>query len=330
MSHFTTIPECRKILDALVVNTPLIQKCNVLATPKSSEHTITGTAFDHMARWYLTRRYPDTVKYLPLAIVERSAKRYTDQYNQAKNQLENPTNHDIVYQFSNINKPIEELKLSAERVSLLVKTVQREYKKYLGTGEMTHMSADAILKTMVSPLEQWMHKPRAPAIESDMLNMYSIMKNSPQLDTELKTAKSIQLGTKIELCSYRAYPDIIADDLVIDIKAAQTTTFKLDYKRQLLVHCAMLNTYHKHQPIQRVGIYFARHGQLVTTHVPTANWPTVVDGLSSAADKSLGRKHKIQTSTLDRHVESNTRVGILSYLKRLVCRRAVAHNTVAQ
>jgi hypothetical protein len=92
----------------------------------------------------------------------------------------------------------------------------------------------------------------------------------PHLTAPLPAEPDVRGGVPVR--RLWADADLVLDDLLIDIKTVKEASFDREVFNQLIGYYALhlIGGFRKggrHRKIKRLGVYFARHGQLVTVDV---------------------------------------------------------------
>lgn len=228
------------------------QQCNW----NTSNYTLVGTAVDYLVRFWL-RRHTDTcytrrwIAYRGAAIASQQYPEYADDIEAT---LADAHNHvDEYLETGTLTRPLIESAFDLARLDAV----------YRNGAEPTTLGSyndDDIV---------------------DCIELLAILDDSGALDGETVILNP-EFGAASDLVG-AADGDVILDNTLVDIKTTGRATFKVGYWRQLvgyLVLCDIHSTLQSEgvydelgyedatdiemPPIERFGVYFARHGELST------------------------------------------------------------------
>lgn len=250
--------EIRTKIEEFFPKPPLNLYGELLAPPLTKNYGGVGTAFDYLLRFYLKRKNRNAVADR-LGAVKAF---YTIQHHAKDNARQ------FYFKGNNIDSQqfIEEIKT-------LIKMAQNDINKYLASGYFT----DELLKTFLlfSQLEAIYRKhyydPKIGLYNPDDI---TDLKQLAQFidDKNFVVKENIFLspgfgeGTKLV---GGADVDLIIDDAIIEIKTTKHLKLDIDHYHQLICYYTLYLiggiTNDKHdQKIEKIGIYFSRHGKLWT------------------------------------------------------------------
>lgn len=239
-------------------------KSELKAPPLTKNYGIVGTAFDYLMRFYLQYNNKDK-------IIQRSgwvadhAYRSLTKYLSSKEQLEIRTGflHDRVFKIPHLIELIESQ----------YKEAKDNYDKFISDGQLT----DKIISSTIflAKLDLYV---RTKIVDSnfdnhdsaDIKDIHSIIS---LVDKELFIAKKNCYLNPVfgegSMVVGGADADLIIDNTLIDIKVTKHLKLEREYLNQVLGYYILsliggVNNNHLDKPIENIGIYFARHGELLT------------------------------------------------------------------
>lgn len=257
LTQVIKIKEIKEFLDENFIFPKVKVQAELLAPPLTKNYALVGTAFDYLVRFYVQRVNKSTClegKWICEESIEY-----------LKEILEN---------FANEFSPEDYLRFLNRAVDAFQRTKELR-QVYLETGVFSDELIEASL--LIAKLD--------PIVRAGPTVISSIIKNFDSVDPEdvldLKNLVSLlkpEFFTKKEICLLNptfgegsvlvggADADLIIDDLIIDIKTVKKAEFKREYFRQLLGYY-LLSHIGLDIKINKLGIYFSRHGYLLTIDV---------------------------------------------------------------
>lgn len=249
-------PAVRKLFRDTFPFKPFDVGADLAAPPVTRRYAAIGTAFDYLARWWLRRRFPDAVErpWVAESCVE-------------------------------CLESVPGAAGAAAAGRRLVGRAREEYGSYLDTGEATDGMFRAAFGLV--GLDSFIRSGRADGIGSepgagdiaDLRQLWDLLESGDLGGAWEPVALNPTFGRATDLVG-GADADIIADDMIIDIKTTKSGRFTADYYHQLVGYWAlsrmggvdglnftMIDGLRSH-PIGRLGVYFSRHGALRHMSVP--------------------------------------------------------------
>ena len=219
-------------------NSPMAAK-----PPTDENRPNVGTAFDYLARFWLKRQHPDAETY-PW----------------------NAVNGAVMLEQRAASDPRYAGLAQAARESLASATA--EYVDYIRTGNPTDglMCAALDLAELDVVCRAWVTvgigAERRIGDVADLHNLWKVMERGDlgclhapiRLNPDFGIASTLVRG---------ADADIVADDVLVDIKTGRKPTFTLKHFRQLAGYAA-LQRLAERPDFREVGVYLARYGKLLT------------------------------------------------------------------
>lgn len=265
------------------------------APPLTKNYKGVGTAFDYLARWHLEHRYSDKIAPREEWIADAGVELARNTYRlKAGNEPDFNQTDTISGAGVPPDTPVHVLERAWRDASRILDGAKSGYRQYLETGiadaqtaaaALSLVDLDAIFRT--GDLTYFLRtkggtKPDAHDI-TDVLNLHGALTESSTLHQELGRANSISLNPDFDKTGQLvggADADIIADDMLIDIKTTKFPKFERKYWEQLCGYCALASL--QGMSIRRVAIYFSRFGVLEIVRLPDADWPSIGKQLQTA------------------------------------------------
>ena len=245
LTSFIKIKEVRiKFRETFIIPEFILEK-PIAAEPLTNNYMLVGTAFDYLLRFYLKRLNPNAITstwVAELAVKQMSeATEWTSTYVKAR---------------------------------AIVQRARRLYNDYLRNGEMTKDIMKSVL--LLAQLDRVFREGRLGANfgiidkqdAADLENLIKIV-NSNDFTARNICLLNPTFGKASELVG-GADADLLIDDTLIDIKTTKYLRFDRAMLNQLLGYYVLYkiggigSTDHK---INRLGIYYSRHGELHTFSV---------------------------------------------------------------
>ena len=242
-------------------------KTEIRAQPLTKNWGIVGTAFDYLMRFYLQHHNKDTFIQRDRWVADHAYKSLTKQFSTTKQtEIRTGFYRDKVFKTKNLLKIINDQ----------YEQTKNNYSKFITSGQLT----DELVSNTIflAKLDAYV---RAGIIDQnfdnhnsdDIKDIHSIIS---LVDRKNFTAK--------EKCYFNptfgegsmlvggADADLIIDNTLIDIKATKHLKLERDHLNQVLGYYVLsliggVNNKPKDRPIENLGIYFARHGELWTIPV---------------------------------------------------------------
>jgi hypothetical protein len=239
-------------------------KTEIKAQPLTTNWGIVGTAFDYLMRFYLQHHNKDTFIQRDTWVADHSYKSLTTQFSTTKQtEIRTGFHRDKVFKTKDLLKIINHQ----------YDQTKNNYSKFIASGQLTDelvsntiflAKLDAYFRAGIIDQNFDYHNP------DDIKDIHSIIS---LVDKKNFTAK--------EKCYFNptfgkgsmlvggADADLIIDNTLIDIKATKHLKLERDHLNQVLGYYVLsliggVNNNPKDRPIENVGIYFARHGELWT------------------------------------------------------------------
>lgn len=234
------------------------EKPPLIAQPLTKNCGVVGTAFDYLARFELERHFPSafTGEWVAESVVNRLTR------GKGKNNSGPPRLY--------AGKLIDSKEFS-EIILQEILTAKESYRKFLDDGFLSdELVKKAILMAQLDVIfRAGYHDPKfgifSPMDVDDLKSLMSIFDHSKFAFQDRLIlnptfgAGSIMVGG--------ADADIIVDDMLIEIKVTKKYSLQRSYLNQLIGYCLLariggINGNKSLSPIHRIGIYYARHGEL--------------------------------------------------------------------
>lgn len=230
----------------------------LLAPPRTKNHDGIGRAFDYLLRFYLEHKYPKVVTKSWIAekvfaLIESQPER---------------TNSTIYFE----GKALK-VKDFRDKVGQQLDEARKNHKNFLKTGKFTdNLFHFALLLSQLDVIFRANYfDPKLGIYDSeDIKDLKALTKliNDKNFVAKKESYLNPTFGEGSMLVG-GADADLILDDLLIDIKTIKHLTLEREYFNQLIGYYVLsliggVSTNEQATPIKRVGIYFARHGQLWT------------------------------------------------------------------
>lgn len=230
----------------------------LLAPPRTKNYGGIGTAFDYLLRFYLEHKYPKAatecwVAEEAFALVES---------------LPEKINSTIYFEGKALKA-----KDFRDKVGKQLDEARKNHENFLKTGKfIDKLFRSALLLSQLDIIFRAHYfDPKFGIYNSeDIKDLKALTKliNDKHFVAKKKSYFNPTFGEGSMLVG-GADADLILDDLLIDIKATKHLTLDREYFNQLIGYYVLsliggVSTNKQARPIKRVGIYFARHGQLWT------------------------------------------------------------------
>ena len=276
-------PAVKKLFRGAFPFKPFDIDSDLAAPPVTTHYTAVGTAFDYLVRWWLGYKFPDaverpwvaeeavmrlavsagmiyvsydgsTVRYRPASKAERESYRalspkQCDSYAEL---------HDAAV-----------VRLNDSRES---------YNQYKNTGVATDDTFRAALT--LAGLDSFYRSGHAGGIRArpnlddmqDLRRLWGVLEGGGLRDLKGPVALNPEFGAATDMVR-GADADVIAGDILIDIKTTKNGRFTTEYYHQLVGYWALslvggVDGLPNHN-IDRLGVYFSRHGVLHTVPIPS-------------------------------------------------------------
>jgi len=239
-------------------------KSELKAPPLTANYGIVGTAFDYLMRFYLQHHNPKTFVQRDTWVADHSFKKLSVGLSQTKQkEIATGFHRDKVF------KTKELLKLITDQYE----QTKSNYKKFVSDGQLSdELVTDTIF---LAKLDAYF---RAGIIDSN----YDY--HNPDDIKDIKAIISLvdrQHFTAKNKCYFNptfgegsmlvggADADLIIDNTLIDIKVTKHLKLEREHLNQVLGYYILsliggVNDNPQDRPIENIGIYFARHGELWT------------------------------------------------------------------
>jgi len=239
-------------------------KTEIKASPLTNNWGIVGTAFDYLMRFYLQHHNKNTFIQRDTWVADHSYKTLTNQFSTSK-QTEVRTG----FYRDKVFKTKDLLKIITDQYS----QTKSNYSKFVADGQLTD---DLIANTIyLAKLDAYF---RAGIIDQNFDN------HNPDDIKDLRAIISLvdnRHFTAKEKCYFNptfgegsmlvggADADLIIDNTLIDIKATKHLKLEREHLNQVLGYYILsliggVNDNPSDRPIENIGLYFARHGELWT------------------------------------------------------------------
>ncbi len=236
-------------------------KTEIKAAPLSDNFSIVGTAFDYLMRFYLQFNNKNTFIQSDTWVADHS-------YNSLTNKFLNSKSPEIMVGFK-FYKTNEFLKIITDQYE----QTKTNYNKYIKDGVLTDdlvsntiflAKLDVYIRARIIDQNFDFHNPE------DIQDIKSLMS---LVDKDKFTAKhNCYLNPTFGAGSMLvggADADLIIDNTLIDIKATKNLKLERAHINQILGYYILsliggINDNPNYTPIEKIGLYFARHGELWT------------------------------------------------------------------
>lgn len=231
---------------------------DLLAPPRTNNYRSVGTAFDYLLRFYLEHKCPKAVTKRWIA---------EDAFELVGNLLKR-SNMTLYFEGKRLK-----LKEFRNKVAIQLYEARQNHKTFLKTGKFTDKlfrstlllsQLDVIFRAGYFDPNFGIYNPE------DVKDLKALTKliNDKDFVAKKKCYLNPTFGKGSVLVG-GADADLIIDDLLIDIKVTKHLKLDRDYINQLIGYYILsliggISTNKLVSPIKRVGIYFARYGQLWT------------------------------------------------------------------
>lgn len=233
----------------------------LLATPRTKNYGGIGTAFDYLLRFYLEHKYPKAI-----------TRRWVAEKAFALVILFPEKSKETIY-FE--GKPLK-VNDVCDKVAGQLDAARQNHETFLKTGKFTDkLFRSALLLSQLDVIFRADYfDPNFGIYNSeDIKDLKALTKliNDKHFVAKKKCYFNPTFGEGSMLVG-GADADLILDDLLIDIKATKDLKLDREYINQLIGYYVLsliggVSTNTKARPIKRVGVYFARHGQLWTVPI---------------------------------------------------------------
>lgn len=259
--------ELRDKLKTLFLRPSFTLKTEIKAVPLTNNYGIVGTAFDYLMRFYLQHINKNTFIQRDVWVAEHSYRKLTDQFTLSKEpEVRTGFKRDKVY------KTKELLKIITNQYEQTISN----YSNFITYGKLTD---DLIANTIfLAKLDVYF---RAGMIDQNLDN------HNPDDIKDIRSLFALvdnQLFTAKERCYFNptfgagsilvggADADLIIDNTLIDIKATKNLKLEREHLNQVLGYYILsliggVNDNPSDRPIENIGLYFARHGELWTVPI---------------------------------------------------------------
>ena len=266
LTSFLGIKEVKRVFSRVFSLPPFTAKPPMMAPPVTTNYGMVGTAFDYLMRFYLEKINPKTITHRWVAeeAVNLSQTIFPDHFEKANELLENAKK--VYLDYRNSGVLTDDLIISSVHLAQL----------------------DPIFRAAV--LDPNMGSVENGDIE-DLKNLINAM------DPAIFTAKKICIlnptfGEGSHLVS-GADGDFLIDKTLVDIKTTKNLQLKPDHFYQLIGYYILseiggIDNAPSGLKIEKVGIYFSRHGFLYTLPIKPiieqVNFPKFVDWFKKLAE----------------------------------------------
>ncbi len=234
------------------------------APPLTNNYGTVGTAFDYLMRFYLQYHNKDT-------FIQRDRWVADSSYKMLNNMLSRNPNKEIRTGFhrDKVFKTSTLLKIISDQYE----QTKSNYTKFVSTGQLTDelvsntiflAKLDAFARALIIDQNFDNHNPDdikdIKSIISLVDNKYFVAKEKCYFNPTFGDGSLLVGG---------ADADLIIDNTLIDIKATKHLKLEREHLNQVLGYYILsliggVNENPDSRPIENIGIYFARHGQLWT------------------------------------------------------------------
>ena len=254
----------------------------LLAPPLTNHYSLVGTAFDYLLRFYIERLNKNAI--CGHWVAEQSLRILEE---------EEEWGYDIANkkQITPDDSPVVARALS------VFKQAQIAHRHYLSTSELTdQLLESAIHLAQLDPIyragfiDENLGKAHKEDVK-DLRNLIALVKPKLFLSNSLCLLNP-DFGKASKLVG-GADADLLMDDALIDIKTVKDCVLKPDYYYQLLgyfiLHQLSAIADLKPKPkINKIGVYFSRHGHLELFDLQDINVPkTFVDWFAERASRQM-------------------------------------------
>lgn len=234
---------------------------DLLAPPRTKNYGGIGTAFDYLLRFYLEHKNPTAVT---KRWVAEGAFSLVDS-------LSERSNGTLYFEGKRVKS-----KDFRDKVSVQLDEARQNHETFLKTGKFTDklFRSSLLLSQLDVIFRAGYFDPNFgnynPEDVKDLKGLTKLI-NDKHFVSKKKCYFNPTFGEGSMLVG-GADADLILDDLLIDIKATKHLKLDRDYVNQLIGYYVLsliggVSTNKRARPIKRVGIYFARHGQLWTVPI---------------------------------------------------------------
>ena len=239
-------------------------KTEIKAAPLTNNWGIVGTAFDYLMRFYLQHHNKNTFIQRDTWVADHSYKTLTNQFSTSK-QIEVRTG----FHRDKVFKTKDLLKIITDQYD----QTKTNYSKFIVNGQLTE---DLIANTIyLAKLDAYF---RAGIIDQnfdnhnpdDIRDLHSIISlvDKTNFTAKHKCYFNPTFGEGSMLVG-GADADLIIDNTLIDIKATKHLKLEREHLNQVLGYYILsliggVNNNPNDRPIENIGLYFARHGELWT------------------------------------------------------------------
>ncbi len=255
-------PRYRELKDHLKLHFPNPgtpkEKPLLIAEPLTKNYSVVGTAFDYLARFELERHFPSasTGQWVAKSVVNKLT----------KTKGKNAQGSKRLY----AGKLIDSEEFS-ELVLKEIMAAEEGYHKFLKDGLLSdELVKNTILLAQLDVIRRARyHDPKFgifnPKDVEDLKSLMSIFDYSKfAFQNRLILNPTFGIGS---VMVGGADADVIVDDMIIEIKATKKFSLQRSYLNQLIGYSLLariggINGDKSLPPINKIGIYYARHGKL--------------------------------------------------------------------
>lgn len=239
-------------------------KTEIKAAPLTNNWGIVGTAFDYLMRFYLQHHNKNTFIQRDTWVADHSYKMLTSQFlTSKKTEIRTGFHADKVFKTKDL------LKIITDQYD----QTKTNYSKYISDGKLTDnliantiflAKLDAYFRAGIIDPNFDYHNP------DDIKDLKSILSlvNTNNFTAKHKCYFNPTFGEGSMLVG-GADADLIIDNTLIDIKATKHLKLEREHLNQVLGYYILsliggVNDNPEDRPIENIGLYFARHGELWT------------------------------------------------------------------
>jgi hypothetical protein len=239
-------------------------KTEIKAPPLTTNWGIVGTAFDYLMRFYLQHYNKTTFIQRDTWVADHSYETLTNKFSTTKEtEIRTGFHRDKIFKTKDL------LKIITDQYD----QTKTNYSKFISNGQLTDdllantiylAKLDAFFRAGIIDQNLDNHNP------DDIKDLHSLISlvDKTQFTAKEKCYFNPTFGQGSVLVG-GADADLIIDNTLIDIKATKHLKLDRDHLNQVLGYYILsliggVNNNPKEKPIENIGLYFARHGELWT------------------------------------------------------------------
>ena len=274
LTSFLDIQDVKEAFHNEFGPSPIRTKKKLLAPPRTRRFGLIGTAFDYLLRFYIKRLNPFAVESPWVSISSLRLLLLANLQNWQKVSVDHPIWGKLLEKASG-NPDLRDSLLLKQAVQIVM-DAKKAYQKYIQDGAPTSELLSSVLRlAQVDRIYRTQTAPKrlGEVDPEDMKDLESLLKVVPR--RAFKAKKVCLLNPTFGHASTLvggADCDLVIDDALIEIKTTTRPALRKDGWHQLVGYYCLyriggIKGMPANHEITKLGVYFARHGDLVLMDV---------------------------------------------------------------